>query len=99
MAEHGGARQGAGRKKGSTNASKTDIANQLREGGHSEKAINKLLALLDCGDEKVELAAVKIVLEYIYGKPKQQLEVDGELTLDIANELTGRWVKVVEHDK
>ena len=47
-----------------------DTANQ-----HADKALRKLIQLMDSEDDRVALAAVREVLDRAVGKPKQALDV------------------------
>ncbi len=54
--------------------------------GMTDKATKALGAALDDGNHKEATTAAKIVLEYGYGKPKESIEIDGNLRID-ADEL------------
>lgn len=48
----------------------------LKEG--SKQAAQKLVALLQCGDLKVEAKAAELILDRAFGKPHQSVSVSGE---------------------
>jgi Family of unknown function (DUF5681) len=45
---------------------------------NSEKALKKLVALIDSSDDKVALAAANAILDRSVGKPKQSVDVDAK---------------------
>ncbi len=56
-------------------------SDEAREGALARlvpKAIQKLEEHLDCGDPRVEAQAAIKLIEYEYGKPRQQLDVRDE---------------------
>lgn len=93
MAGFGGKRQGAGRKPGSVNKSKDEIKELLDKHVNFGEIIGKLVELangvkvqrmtadgIQIYDEKPDSTAAKILLEYRYGKPIQQVAHSGEIT-------------------
>jgi len=70
---HGGARPGAGRK---PKADELKLIERLDNIIDGDNAINKLNDLIEDGN----FNAIKLYLEYRYGKPKESLDVtsDGE---------------------
>lgn len=74
MAKRGGKRDGAGRKPGSLNNDTRDVREFAQEYG--PRAIEKLVALLECGTPSVERAAATDLLDRGYGKPTQPLAND-----------------------
>jgi len=68
----GGARQGAGRK---SKAEETKLIERLSP--MEDKALEMLETLLDNGD----FNALKLYMEYRYGKPTQKVESDSNVNL------------------
>lgn len=69
---HGGARQGAGRK---SKAEETKLIEKLSP--FDEVALELIKTLLEQGD----FNALKLFMEYRYGKPTQKVESDSNVNL------------------
>jgi hypothetical protein len=74
MENRGGARENAGRKPKSE-----ELALIARLSPMDDKALKLLNDKLDEGD----MAALKMFMEYRWSKPRQEVSVDGDLTLSI----------------
>jgi hypothetical protein len=84
MANHGGARKGAGRK---SRADELKVAEKFRNVLSDEDVITKLSEKVESGDMK----AIELWLGYVIGKPQQFIDVttDGEkINIPISE-----WVK------
>lgn len=79
MAGRGGARPGAGRKKGVVSQAKRDIAEMAKE--HAETALGVLVSVATNLKQPAaaRVAAASALLDRGYGKPRQAVEVDGQL--------------------
>ena len=88
MATRGGARPGAGRKKGVVSQAKRDLATAAR--AHAEDALGVLVEIaMDKGaGETARVSAANGILDRAYGKPTQAVNVDGE----IAGTMTVQYV-------
>ena len=88
MAEHGGARKGAGRKPGVANKTTKEIRAILDDRVDFEGLVDKLIELVDGvevserrGDEEIiyttkpDIQAAKALLEFRFGKPSQSVDV------------------------
>lgn len=70
MAGTGGAREGAGRKKGVPNKSTAEV--KALAGRHGPAAIKRLVHLMDHAESEVaQIAASKEILDRAYGKSAQ----------------------------
>lgn len=83
MAQHGGARQGAGRKKGKVGAAKRALAEMARD--HAEAALRTLASIhADArAPAAARVSAATAILDRAYGKPPQSLDLissDGSMT-------------------
>lgn len=77
MGQHGGARPGAGRKKGKVSEAKRVIAEMARE--HAETALGVLMDIALRGEsEAARVSAANALLDRGYGKPVQGMELTGE---------------------
>jgi hypothetical protein len=77
MANHGGRRPGAGRKKGQVSEAKRIIAEMARE--HAETALGVLVEIALHGEsEAARVSAANALLDRGYGKPVQGMELTGE---------------------
>ncbi len=77
MAQHGGRRLGAGRKKGQVSETKRVIAEMARE--HAETALGVLVEIALRGEsEAARVSAANALLDRGYGKPVQGMELTGE---------------------
>lgn len=74
MAQHGGARQGAGRKKGKVGAAKRALAEMAKD--HAEAALKTLASIAMEGEsEAARVSAAVAILDRAYGKPAQAMTV------------------------
>ncbi len=74
--KHGGARPGAGRKKGKVSAAKRAIADMAKD--HAEAALRTLADIASSGEsESARVAAANAILDRAYGKPSQSHEHTG----------------------
>ena len=77
MVKRGGARPGAGRKKGAVSAAKRALAEMAKD--HADAALNTLVAI--CKDSAqpaaARVSAATAILDRGYGKPPQSMEVTG----------------------
>lgn len=80
MAEHGGKRQGAGRKPKAEEekAKKLSIKALIDVFGSEEKAFNHA-ASKSLEDNKQAYQYYKLLIEYAYGKPKETKDVNVEM--------------------
>ena len=72
---NGGARAGAGRKKGTPNKSTAEIRALAQE--HGASALDKLVNLMDSKDERTALAACRELLDRGYGRAPQAITGEG----------------------
>ena len=86
MAEHGGKREGAGRK---SKAEEQDLAERLAP------LTEKGFKALENGLEDDQSWAVKLFLEYHYGKPKQSIE---QKNINYNQELTKEDIKLIDEE-
>jgi len=71
MAEHGGAREGAGRKSKGFEKSIKEVTEP-----YLEEALNTVLNVMRNGDKSSDqLSAAKTILEYNWGKPNQKQDI------------------------
>ncbi len=76
MPNHGGARPGAGRKKGSVGEIKQALAEAARE--HADTALQVLVSIATNGQsEAARVSAANAILDRAYGRPMQAVEVGG----------------------
>jgi hypothetical protein len=68
MANHGGVRQGAGRK---SRADELKVAEKFRNILSDDDVVNKLAEKVNAGDMK----AIELWLAYVIGKPKDKIDV------------------------
>lgn len=80
MAQRGGARPGAGRKKGQVSQAKRELAEMAKD--HAETALGVLVSIAtnDTAGDAARVSAASAILDRAYGKPRQSVEVDGALT-------------------
>lgn len=70
MAQHGGKRAGAGRKKGAVSQAKRQLADMAKD--HAEAALKTLVDIMQNGEqESARLSAANSILDRGYGKPFQ----------------------------
>lgn len=79
MANRGGARPGAGRKKGAVSQAKRDIAEMAKE--HAEAALNVLVTIANSAkaSDAARVAAANAILDRGYGKARQSVDLEGQL--------------------
>lgn len=79
MAQRGGARPGAGRKKGVVSQAKRELAEMAKD--HAETALQVLVdvATSKAAPEAARVSAASAILDRAYGKPRQSVEVDGAM--------------------
>ena len=79
---HGGARPGAGRKKGSVNKATADIRAAAQE--YTDQALNVLVQIATAGEsEAARVAAANSILDRAHGKPRQSVEVEADVTATV----------------
>ncbi|MFC0246418.1 hypothetical protein ACFOLL_04445 [Falsochrobactrum ovis] len=80
--KHGGARPGAGRKKGKVSQAKRELAEMAKE--HAEQALQVLVNIALSGEsEAARVSAANAILDRGYGKPMQGVDhksSDGSMT-------------------
>jgi hypothetical protein len=77
LGRRGGPREGAGRPKGALNKLTRPVRELAAEQGPA--SIEKLVFLRDHGiNEQVQLAASKELLDRAYGRPRQEIDVNGD---------------------
>lgn len=77
MAGHGGARPGAGRKKGKVGKAKMELAAMAKE--YAEEAIRTLVEIATSGEsEAARVSAANAILDRGYGKPTQPISGDDD---------------------
>lgn len=82
-ANHGGARAGAGRKKGKVSQAVRDLRDMAKD--HAKDALDVLvtIAMSPAAAESARVAAANAILDRGYGKPSQALDhtsSDGSMT-------------------
>jgi hypothetical protein len=74
----GGKRDGAGRPKGAVNKATADIREAAQE--YSAQALQVLVKVATAGEsEAARVAAANAILDRAHGKPRQAVDVDGQL--------------------
>lgn len=86
---HGGARPGAGRKKGSINKATADIRAAAQE--YTDQALDVLFQIATAGEsEAARVAAANSILDRGHGKPRQMVEVEADVKTTVTRiELVG----------
>jgi hypothetical protein len=81
MATRGGARPGAGRKKGQVSQAKKDLSAEAKK--HAEAALQVLVSVAQSArtPAAARVAAATAILDRGYGKPRQSMEIDADLNL------------------
>lgn len=80
MAQRGGKRPGAGRKKGRVSQAKRDLAAMAKE--HAQVALQTLVEIAQSSDsDAARVAACNSILDRGYGKPRQAVDLGGEVTV------------------
>lgn len=78
----GGARPGAGRKKGTPNKATADIRAAAQE--YTGQALNVLVQIATAGEsEAARVAAANSILDRAHGKPRQSVEVEADVTATV----------------
>lgn len=82
MTAHGGKRSGAGRPKGAVNKATADVKDLAGE--YSDAAMRTLAEIMADGraPAAARVAASNAILDRRYGKPKQAVELEGEVDLN-----------------
>jgi hypothetical protein len=76
MAPHGGARPGAGRRKGKLSAAKRHLSEIAKD--HAEAAMQVLFDIATSGEsEAARVSAANAILDRGYGKPHQAVQMTG----------------------
>lgn len=86
MAQHGGARPGAGRKPGSkTKARKVEVVSLADKAKvHADLALRTLAEICAAGStESARVAAANALLDRGFGKPRQDVEMSGGVGLGV----------------
>lgn len=79
MAQRGGARPGAGRKKGKVSEAKRELQAMAKD--HADQALKVLVDVATQGEsEAARVSAATAILDRAYGKPTQAVAVDGTLS-------------------
>jgi len=77
MANVGGARPGAGRKKGKVSQAKRELMDMAKD--HAVTALNVLVKIAKSGEaESARVSAANAILDRGYGKPVQGVEMSGK---------------------
>ena len=77
MAQHGGKRPGAGRKKGKVSAAKRELSDMAK--GYADQALETLRQIATTGEsESARVSAAVAILDRAYGKPPQAIQHSGE---------------------
>ena len=78
MAQHGGARSGAGRKPGKVGKAKRELIDMAKD--HAERALSILVQIAsdDEAPAAARVSAANAILDRGYGKPPQALEHTGK---------------------
>lgn len=77
MAQHGGARPGAGRKAGKVSKAKRELADMAKD--HAEMALRTLAEIAQNGEsEAARVSAATAILDRGYGKPAQAVQHTGK---------------------
>ena len=66
--------------------------------GHSVKAANKLIELLDCGVPKIEFAAAQEILNRTEGKPCESIKMNVSGELDMRTQIRSVLLERLEAD-
>ena len=86
MAQHGGSRPGAGRKPGSqTKARKVEVVSLADKAKrHADVALATLVEICTAGStDSARVAAANALLDRGFGKPKQDVEMNGALGVGV----------------
>ena len=78
----GGARPGAGRKRGTPNKATADIRAAAQE--YTGQALGVLVQIATAGEsEAARVAAANSILDRAHGKPRQSVEVEADVTATV----------------
>lgn len=90
--KRGGARPGAGRKKGQVSQAKRAISEMAEK--HGEAALQVLVDVAKEGEsEGARVSAANAILDRAYGRPKQSMDMEHDLSdpfAQLLTELSGR---------
>jgi hypothetical protein len=75
----GGKRPGAGRKRGAKNRINAGVLEVVNAIFNRNDPIATANRLMSCDDPKVVFGVWKVCMEFMYGKPAQQIEITGEV--------------------
>lgn len=76
---HGGKREGAGRPKKAESMGLTALLNECWEEDARRECITKLASMARGGD----LDAMKLLMAYTFGKPKEKVELQGGVRIEV----------------
>jgi hypothetical protein len=81
MATRGGARPGAGRKKGAVSQAKRDLAAMAKD--HAEEALEVLVSVAKNprASSAARVSAATAILDRGFGRPRQAVDLGGGLTV------------------
>ena len=79
MATRGGARPGAGRKKGEISQAKKDLAAEAKKHAGAALQVLASVAQNSKAPAAARVSAATAILDRAYGKPRQSVEVDGAM--------------------
>lgn len=79
MAQRGGPRPGAGRKKGKVSQAKRELADMAKD--HADAALKTLVDVANSAraPAAARVSAASAILDRAYGKPRQSVEVDAAM--------------------
>lgn len=85
MGQNGGARPGAGRKKKFTTILREIEIEQAH--GEAKKSLDFCIQMRDNEEaaEAIRIEASKVVMDRIWGKPKQAVDVNGSIGLNVTD--------------
>jgi hypothetical protein len=75
----GGKRPGSGRKRGAKNRINAGVLEVVNAIFNRNDPIQTANRLMSCDDPKVVFGVWKVCMEFMYGKPAQQIEITGEI--------------------
>ena len=81
MTQRGGARPGAGRKKGKVSQAKRDIQAMAKD--HAAKALQVLVDIAESAtsSDSARVSAANAIIDRGYGRPTQAVQLGGEVTV------------------
>lgn len=81
MAQRGGKRAGAGRKKGAVSKAKLELAGMAKD--HASDALSTIVEIMKNGEQEgTRLSAAVAVLDRAFGKPYQAIAPEGDSESD-----------------